>query len=259
MKQLTITAISITALLIIQMVSGCQKVNTICDEATYIDCTSTGQEEHFKHKWWKDRHDGVLKQIQNQQVDLILLGDSITHGFDHTGRSFWQHYYQDRNAVNMGYSADRTEHLLWRINHGEVDGINPKVAVIMIGTNNTGHYKTNPIETAQGIKKVVCSLREKLPNTKILLLAIFPRDAKSSGQYRVINDAINEIIMDYGDKKNIFTLNINDLFLSDDGTLTKEIMPDLLHPKEKGYGIWTAAIEPMVSKLMGDKAKLPPQ
>ncbi|MFT5525555.1 MAG: lysophospholipase L1-like esterase, partial [Pirellulaceae bacterium] len=132
------------------------------------------------------------------------------------------------------------------------DGISPKAAVIMIGTNNTGHRQDPPEQTAAGIKAIIADLRKRLPETKLLLLAVFPRDATKEGKLRQINDGINELISKYGDDKHVFFLNINDTFLDDDGNLPKEVMPDLLHPRQKGYAMWAEAIEPTLKKLLGE-------
>ena len=122
----------------------------------------------------------------------------------------------------------------------------------MIGTNNTGHRKDPPKETAAGIKKILEVLNKKLPKTKILLLGVFPRDMKKEGKMRKINDGINSIIKGFANDKNVFFLDIGEKFLQDDGTLPKSIMPDALHPNQKGYEIWAEAMEPMIAKLMGD-------
>jgi lysophospholipase L1-like esterase len=123
----------------------------------------------------------------------------------------------------------------------------------MIGTNNTGHRQDPPEETAAGIKAIIARLNEKLPETKVLVLAVFPRGAKADDKLRKINDGINELISKFADGERVFYLDINRTFLSEDGTLSKEIMPDLLHPKQKGYQVWADAMEPTIVKLMGEK------
>jgi beta-glucosidase len=138
--------------------------------------------------------------------------------------------------------------------HGEVDGIAPKVAVLMFGTNNTGHRQEDPKTTAIGIKRNIDELQKRLPDTKILLLAIFPRGEKPDDQLRQINEKVNGIISGYADNKKIFFLNINQSFLEPDGTLSKDIMPDLLHPNEKGYEIWAKAMAPALQKLLAGES-----
>ncbi|MCA9263856.1 MAG: GDSL family lipase [Planctomycetales bacterium] len=204
--------------------------------------------------WWMPRHEQKLADLKKQgQVDLLMIGDSITHGWESGGKEVWNKYYADRHPFNIGFSGDRTEQVLWRLEHGEVDGIAPKLAVIMIGTNNTGHRQDPAAETAEGIKEIVQQLRQRLPETKILLLAIFPRGATTEDKLRKINDEINGIICHYADDEHVFYLNINDTFLDDDGTLPKSVMPDLLHPNPQGYALWAEAMEPTIAKLLGDK------
>ena len=204
-------------------------------------------------KWWMPRHEQKLKERDEmEKVGLLMIGDSITHGWEGGGKAVWDKYYAKRNAFNIGFSGDRTEQVLWRFDHGEIDGISPKAAVVMIGTNNTGHRQDDPDETAAGIKAILDELGEKLPETKVLLLAIFPRGASPDDNLRKINDAINEHISKFADGKRVFYLDISNEFLEDDGTLPKSIMPDLLHPNAEGYEIWAKAMEPTLAKLMGE-------
>ncbi len=205
-------------------------------------------------KWWMPRHQEKLKEIgELKTIDLLMIGDSITHAWEGGGKKVWDKFYAKRNAFNIGFSGDRTEQVLWRFDHGELDGITPKAAVVMIGTNNTGHRKDDPDETAAGIKAIVDKLGEKLPETKVLLLAVFPRGKSANDELRLINDAINQRISKFADDKRVFYLDISDKFLEDDGTLPESIMPDLLHPNQKGYEIWAKAMEPTLAKLLGEE------
>lgn len=211
------------------------------------------QKAKWAQSFWMPRHKQKLADLKKKEnVDLLFIGDSITHGFENGGKEVWKKYYEPRNAFNIGFSGDRTEQVIWRLQNGEVDGISPKLAVMMIGTNNTGHRKENPSHTFAGIKKIVQILRSKLPETKILLLAIFPRDENPDGTYRVINDKVNAMIKDLPDDRNVFYLDLNDKFLDEKGKLSKSIMPDLLHPNAEGYEIWAKAMEPTIKKLMGE-------
>ena len=214
------------------------------------------QTAKWAQQWWMPRHKQKLADLKKQKrVDLLFIGDSITHSFESGGKAVWEKYYAPRHAFNIGFSGDRTEQVIWRLQNGAVEGITPKLAVIMIGTNNTGHRKDKPEHTAAGIKKIIAELQQRLPKTKILLLAIFPRDEKPDGPNRKINDGINEIIKKYADDtKQIYFLDIGDKFLDDQGILPKSIMPDRLHPNAKGYEIWAEAMEPTIQSLMGEKS-----
>lgn len=204
-------------------------------------------------KWWRPRHDQKLADLKKmEKVDLLMIGDSITHGWEGAGKKVWDEFYAHRHAFNIGFSGDRTENVLWRLQHGAVQGISPKLAVIMIGTNNTGHRQDPAEETAAGIKAIIAELQKQLPETKILLLAVFPRGAKSDDPLRKLNSDINRIIAQYEDGKTVFFLNINSEFLENDGTLPKSVMPDLLHPKEAGYATWAKAMEPKIAELLGE-------
>lgn len=204
-------------------------------------------------KWWMPRHEQKLAARKAmKRVDLLMVGDSITHGWEQAGKETWEKYYANRNAFNIGFSGDRTEHVIWRFQNGAIDDISPKLTVIMIGTNNTGHRKENPEHTALGIRRVIDELHLRLPNTKVLLLGVFPRGGDKGHEMRKINDSVNEIIKGYADNKKVWFLDISDKFLEEGGVLPKSIMPDLLHPNKKGYEIWAEAMEPMIKELMGE-------
>jgi lysophospholipase L1-like esterase len=225
------------------------------DTATQIKALQPEvQTAEWAAKWWMPRHEQKLKELADmEKVDLLMIGDSITHGWEGGGKKVWDKFYAKRNAFNIGFSGDRTEHVLWRFGHGEIDGIAPKAAVVMIGTNNTGHRQDDPDDTAAGIKAILDILAKKTPKTKVLLLAVFPRGASPDDELRQINDGINERISKFADGKRVFFLDISDEFLEGDGTLPKSIMPDLLHPNAEGYEIWAKAMEPTLAKLMGEK------
>jgi beta-glucosidase len=140
--------------------------------------------------------------------------------------------------------------VIWRLQNGEIDGIHPKAVVLLIGTNNTGHRLEAAGSTAVAIKRIIDELRRRLPDTKILLLAVFPRNDKPGTQVSRINDDINAILPGFADNKTIYFQNINRALVSADGTLSKDIMPDLLHPNEKGYEIWAREMDPELHSLM---------
>jgi len=200
--------------------------------------------------WWKERHAEKNSRLEKGNVDLLFIGDSITHSWENSGRKIWDQYFAKHNTANLGFSGDRTQHVLWRLLDSPLENISPKLAVMMIGTNNAGSDSAE--EIANGIEAILELLQEKLPETKVLLLAIFPRDPNSDSALRKVVDATNAIIKNLADNKRVYYLNIGKKFLTEDGVLTKEIMPDFLHPQEKGYEIWAKAIEPSVIELMAD-------
>jgi len=199
---------------------------------------------------WMKRHESFNKRVAEGEVDLILIGDSITHGWEGEGKNVWEKFYGKRNAVNLGIGGDRTQHIIWRLDNGNVKEISPKVAVIMIGTNNSGN--NSPEEIADGLAAITKQLRAKLPKTKVLLLGIFPRGANKDDGRRQVNEKANDIFKKLADGKGIHYLDIGEKFLEPDGTLSRKIMPDLLHLSVEGYTIWAESIEPTLKKLMGE-------
>jgi beta-glucosidase len=198
---------------------------------------------------WMKRHEAMNERVKQGNVDLLFIGDSITQGWEGAGKKVWEEFYGKRNAVNLGIGGDRTQHVLWRLDHGNIEGIKPKLAVLMIGTNNSGTNTSEQI--AEGVTAIVEKLRTKLPETKVLVLGIFPRGATADDTKRKVNEGANAIIKKLADNKHVFYLDIGDKFLKDDGTLTKDVMPDLLHLNEGSYRIWAESIEPKVKELMG--------
>ena len=206
-------------------------------------------------KWWVNRHQTKLKEKQNRadSIKLVFVGDSITHSWEKTGASIWKEKFAPYGALNLGYSGDRTEHVLWRIGKegGEIEGLDPKLYVLMIGTNNTGqNHDSDPAETAEGVSTIVQQLLVKSPSCKVLLLAIFPRGATADNPLRKRNSEINTLIASLDENERVEFLNINQVFLDEEGNLPKEIMPDLLHPNLKGYQLWADAIEAPIKRLM---------
>ncbi len=203
---------------------------------------------------WAARWQAKLDRVKKGNVDLIFVGDSISHAWDNTSNyPVWSAYYEPRNAVSLGFSGARTENILWMLENGIVDGISPKVAVVMIGTNNTDgvHFPVanTPEQIAEGITKIVETLKQKLPKTKILLLHIFPRDnLPGTGE---AGKKASEIVSHLHDGKRVFFLDISKTYLKSDGTIDPALMPDLLHPNEVGNLLWAKAMEPTLQKLMG--------
>lgn len=226
-----------------------------CPDYKTVSVTPGMLNEWWSIDWWLPRHEQKLADAKaiaakGGKIDLLFIGDSITQGWEKEGAPVWQDNYATRNAFAIGFGGDRTENVLWRLQHGAVENMSPKLVVMMIGTNNTGHRHENPATTAAGIKTLLAELQQRLPESKILLLAVFPRDEQPDGKLRQINNGVNAIIKNYADNKRIFFADINSVFLTSDGVLPKEIMPDLLHPNEKGYRLWAEALEPHLQKLL---------
>ena len=178
---------------------------------------------------WQTRNQAMNDRVKQGRVDLIYIGDSIVQRFETDGRQVWNKYYAPRHAVNLGISGDRTQHVLWRLQHGNIEGISPKLAIVMIGQNNGPDNSAE--EIADGVKAIVDTLRAKLPETKILLLGITFRGEKPNEEQVKLAKS-NEILAKLDDQKHVFFMNINKIFLADDGSIPASLMPDstaLLH------------------------------
>ena len=199
--------------------------------------------------WWRDRDREKNNRLKEGNIDLAFIGDSITQGWEGNGKQVWESYYGARKAVNLGFGGDRTEHVIWRLTKGAWNQIQPKVAVLMIGTNNTGHKMQDPSQTAAGIERILKILKERSPKTKVLLLGVFPRGKDPHDRGRVINQGINQIIRRLADNDRVHYMDLGDHFLQSDGDLPASIMPDALHLNEEGYRIWAEAMEPKLKEL----------
>ena len=203
----------------------------------------------------QQRHAKFNEVSKAGEAQVVFLGDSITQGWEGKGKAMWEQHFAPMKAANFGIGGDRTEHVLWRLANGNFDGLKPKLVVLMIGTNNTGHqgregYACTAQQTAEGVKEILAVLEKKCPEAKVLLLGIFPRGPDAMDKFRVQNEETNAIIKGYADGKRVFWKDLGPVFLEKDGTLSKEIMPDLLHLNEKGYQMWAEAILPDVTALM---------
>jgi lysophospholipase L1-like esterase len=211
---------------------------------------------------WMKRHESFNAISKKGEAQLVFLGDSITAGWEKNGKDVWAKTWEPLKAANFGIGGDRTEHVIWRLQNGNFDGIKPKLVVLMIGTNNTGHngrpaaehggvaYASSAEQTAEGVKMILDILGKKLPETKVLVLGIFPRGPSKDDAKRMQNVATNNLISGFADNKRVFYMDIGNTFLKPDGTLPKEIMPDLLHLSAQGYQMWADAIEGKVKELM---------
>ena len=194
------------------------------------------------------RHEQKLQEAKTLDPELVFLGDSITQGWQESGDDVWNQAFSPWRSLNLGFSGDRTENVLWRLAHGEVDDINPKLVVMMIGTNNTGHRMDPPETVALGIKTILEELKTRLPDTQVLLLAIFPRGSTPDDPMRVNNTLINARIRNFADNEQVFFVDLNSVFLDQDGHLSKKVMPDLLHPESYGYQLLADKLVPLIQK-----------
>jgi lysophospholipase L1-like esterase len=196
-------------------------------------------------------HESFLLRRTQSPIGVLFLGDSITEGWSGRGKRVWDMYYSKLDAANFGIGGDKTQHVLWRIENGELDGISPKVVVLLIGTNNIG-YPAEDILKADEL--IVQRIHEKLPNSKLLILGIFPRGddpkAPSVAEMRAKIKTVNKGLATLDDGNMTRFLDIGSKFLNDDGSLPRPIMPDFLHPSPAGYLIWADAMAPLLNEML---------
>lgn len=205
---------------------------------------------------WLRHHEDRKRWCTEQEVDLLMVGDSIVFQWGRRGKKVWDEFYGDRKAVNIGSSGDRTYHMLWHFQNGGLDGMkerNPKLVVMMIGTNNRGEPEKHGKDTAYGILALLKEIHAKLPESKILLMPIFPRGDTPEDKGRIRNGEINKILCAYVDDKTVHWLDIGHVFLDDEGNMNRDLMPDALHPNEEGYRVWAKAMEPTLKKLLSEE------
>lgn len=221
--------------------------------STLVEVT---QNRDWKNYDWATRHRAIVERNQHVKPDILLLGDSITHFWGGEpsdararGPVSYQKYFGAYKATNIGYGWDRTENVLWRLRHGEVDGIHPRVVMVMIGTNNMSINTTE--EIAAGVSAICEELHLRLPQSRILLLGIFPRGARADvGRDKIA--AVNRELEKLHGTRNITYMDIGKVFLEPDGSITPSIMNDYLHPTEAGYERWGEAITPVLKRLLAN-------
>ena len=206
--------------------------------------------------WW-DRGRLLEKRgeiVDNgpREYDIVMVGDSITHRWEREGgegRELFAELKKTYSILNLGIGGDQTQHVLWRLENGDLEGYTAKMFTVMIGTNNGGRDEKG---IATAVMKIVDVIRKRHPESKVVLMPIFPRNAKPDDRMRVANGRINAMLKTSpGVGKEIVWLDFNDKFLEPDGTLTKKVMDDLLHPNANGYRIWWENMKPVVKEIVG--------
>lgn len=210
--------------------------------------------------WWFSRHAEKVAEIEaandpknDKKIDLLMVGDSITNNFDKggPGERIWEQNFAPLNALNLGFGGDRTNHVLWRLEHLPALKTPPAAASLMIGTNNICWGSDQPRQAADGVQAVARKLNTMYPEMKILVLGVFPRRRNSDHPHRKqiieLNSYLPELLQDV---PNVTYMDIGEKFLDENGFLSAEMMPDTTHPSEKGHEIWARAIVPALKKLM---------
>ena len=211
--------------------------------------------------WWFDRHAEKIAEIEKsnnpkdeRKIELLMVGDSITNNFDKKGpgEPVWKKYFTPLNALNLGFGGDRTNHVLWRLEHLPKIKPAPLAASLMIGTNNICWGSDKPKQAAEGIQKITRKLNAMYPKMKILVLGVFPRREQLDHPHRKQIIELNSYLPDLlKDIPNVSFMDIGSEFLDEKGFLSREMMPDTTHPSEKAHEIWAQAITPKLREMMG--------
>ena len=222
--------------------------------------------------WWRIRHEEKLAEVRSRPVDLLWIGDSITHDWERSGppawhdfAPVWRRFYGDRNAVNLGFRGDNTGHLLWRLRNGEIDGISPEAAVLLIGANNLGRVRWSAPQTVAGIAAALAELRRRLPGTQVLLLGILP-SVRSDWVTRTAAEVNRGLAARYGDGQTpgVTYIDVSALYLLSDGRVDRTQFYDdqltppepPLHPTAQAHERLAEAIEPTLARMMRDRSKV---
>lgn len=232
---------------------------TVVAQTAKVDPSSAAEKRDPSGRFLK-RHEAFLARAKDGPIGVLFLGDSITEGWTKAPH-IWEHYYGKLQPANFGIGGDQSQHVIWRIEHGELDGVQPKVLVLMLGTNNTGGYTAEEIAAAD--RKIIGMIRTKLPHTKILVLGIFPRGARKNAggdipaeavavaqQQMEKITAVNADLAKLDDGKTVRFLDIGATFLGQDGKIPFPIMPDQLHPSAAGYQLWAEAMQPLLTQML---------
>ncbi len=210
-------------------------------------CIATIQEKEWMSKdAWLERHQQHLAIRDTGGFDLVLLGDSITQGWNGAGQEVFARDFSGLSVANFGIAGDACEHLLWRIENGVLDGLTPRVINLLIGTNNLGNEGHSGAQTAEGITTVLTAVRERCPNAIIILNAVFPRDEEANTTFRQEITIINDSIRSLADGISVVLLDIGQRFLADADRISKVVMPDYLHLSTLGYIIWSEELQPLL-------------
>ncbi len=191
-------------------------------------------------------HEARLHEAAKGGWDIVLLGDSIVGGWNPQRRAAWQAH----RVLNLGCAGDRTENLLWRLAHGEVAGLNPALVILLIGTNNTGHFRDPPDRIAAGVRAILDELRARLPGARIVLLGLLPRGLTADDAGRLNNRSTNALIRSFADNQTVFFVDASDGFLLPDGALSAGYRDDHVHLNDAGYAVLMEAVGPLVARLM---------
>lgn len=198
---------------------------------------------------WHQKHEANVARAAQGDVDVLLLGDSITEGWNNT--TIWQEKFPDLRIANFGIGGDTTANLLWRLENGEIGNLKPRLIVLMIGINNLGRNKDKPAEVVTGIQSIVSMLHARIPACKILVLGLLPADEMPRTRLRKqIVDTNRRLARNLHDGHSILVEDYSSVMLEPDGRISPEIMADFLHPTPAGYKRLADAMHPRMERYV---------
>ena len=206
----------------------------------------------FGDYWWANRflsRSRLVEGFKGKTVDVVMLGDSIIHFWEWQHPESWAKFTKGRKVLNLGYGGDKTQTVLWRMEHGELDGYAAKCVVLMIGTNNNSADDSDPAAVAEGVKKIVAGIRSRQPSAKVILHPIFPRgcsaDSARHAAARARNDKTNALLRQFAEEDGkLVWVDFNEKLTDASGWVPKSLMADEIHPTDAGYDIWMEALAP---------------
>jgi lysophospholipase L1-like esterase len=200
-------------------------------------------------RWWERRHQAQLRDKKRASARVVFLGDSITDQWSKAGASVWRRHYAPQGALNLGIGGDSTQHVLWRLEHGALDGLDPEVVVLLIGTNNAWTHDAGQI--AEGVLAVLQQVLRRLPRAQVLLLGIFPRGQERQDPMRAKTDAATALFAHADRHPRVTFLNLEAALTQPPGAASQALAPDHLHLTTEGYQRWADAMDPTLQKLLG--------
>ena len=201
--------------------------------------------------WPLQRLATINAAVKSQPHRVLFLGDSLVEHFEiGAGAPSWREHLAPRQVLDGGIAGDRTEHLLWRLDHGTLDGPPPRAVILLIGTNDLSYHRS-PAETADGIRAVLLRLRERLPEARVLLLGLWPRGETPESQFRDKVAEVNRLVERCADNRSVIYADIGRALLEPDRRLTPEIAPDHLHPSSAGYARLAPRLAPLIDRALG--------
>lgn len=226
-----------------------------CIQCSFANTQSLGITPHKRaqsFEWmsiaqWDKYHAEDVLIAQHDSVDVLFIGDSITHGWDWP---IWEKNFKPLNAANFAIGGDNTGNVLWRLQQGTIGQLQPKLIVVLIGVNNLGALQETPEQAAEGVRRVITQLNLAWPSSKILLNAVFPYDEKSTSPNRERVAKFNQLIKPLGDEKQIFFRDYSAVLLEKNGDISPKIMADFLHPTPEGYARWAKVMTPDIHALL---------